>query len=164
MPSSHAQFVAYFSAFLTLFVLLRHNPHHAHASSTHIPTPYWQRLALALLSMAGAAAVAQSRIYLSYHTPIQVYAGVLAGVICAVGWFVVTSAARHWGVVDMLLDTPLARYAPLTSCILQLYRRSRRAIRVRRRLRAMEIGPASETEKKACPICHRRRIVEQELR
>ncbi|KAK4580248.1 hypothetical protein LTR86_000451 [Recurvomyces mirabilis] len=58
--------------------------------------------------MLGAAAVAQSRIYLSYHTPRQVYAGVLAGVVCAVGWFVVTSAARHSGVVDMLLETPVA--------------------------------------------------------
>jgi dolichyldiphosphatase len=113
MPSSHAQFVTYFSTFLTLFLLLRHNPHHPQASSTHVPTPYWQRLALAVLSAICAGAVAQSRIYLNYHTPRQVYAGVAAGAMCAIGWFVVTSAARHYGLIDELLNTPLARYAPL---------------------------------------------------
>jgi len=110
MPSSHAQFVAFFSAFLTLFLLFRHNPHHPHASSTHAPTPYWQRLSLALLSMVSAGAVAQSRVYLYYHTPRQVYVGLLAGVLCAVAWFAVTSAARHWRWVDEALDTSLARY------------------------------------------------------
>lgn len=117
MPSSHAQFVAYFSTFLTLFLLLRHDPHHAHASSTHIPTPYWQRLALSLLSIVSAAAVAQSRIYLNYHTPRQVYAGCIAGVICGVGWFVVTSVARRYGVVDALLETPVARWLRLRDLV-----------------------------------------------
>ncbi|KAK5108161.1 hypothetical protein LTR62_008692 [Meristemomyces frigidus] len=117
MPSSHAQFVAYFSTFLTLFVLLRHNPHHAHASSTHIPTPYWQRLALAGLSMLGAVAVAQSRIYLNYHTPRQVYAGVLAGVVCATAWFAVTGVVRHLGLLYWLLDTGLARWLRLRDLV-----------------------------------------------
>lgn len=107
MPSSHAQFVAFFSTFLTLFILLRHDPHnHPHASNTHLPTPMWQRLGLSVLSFAGAAAVAQSRIYLNYHTPRQVYIGVAAGVSCAVGWFVVTSTARRFGLVDQLLEVP----------------------------------------------------------
>ena len=101
MPSSHAQFVAFFSVFLTLFLLSRHEPyHHAHASSTHIPTPYWQRLLLSVISMVCAAAVAQSRIYLNYHRPRQVYVGVLAGAFCAVAWFVVTTVARRYGVVE----------------------------------------------------------------
>lgn len=109
MPSSHAQFVAYFSTFLTLFLLLRHNPHHPHASSTHVPIPVWQRAALAVLSICSAAAVAQSRIYLSYHTPRQVYAGAGAGVSCAISWFVATSIARHTGLVNWVLDLPISR-------------------------------------------------------
>ncbi|KAK1054041.1 hypothetical protein LTR74_016111 [Friedmanniomyces endolithicus] len=117
MPSSHAQFVAFFSAFLTLFLLFRHNPHHPHASSTHAPTPYWQRLSLALLSMVSAGAVAQSRVYLYYHTPSQVYVGLLVGVLCAVAWFAVTSAARHWKLVDEALDTPLARWLRLRDLV-----------------------------------------------
>ena len=117
MPSSHAQYVAFFSTFLTLFVLLRHNPHHPHASSTHIPTPYRQRLALAALSLAGAGAVAQSRIYLHYHTPRQVYAGVTAGVLCAIMWFAVTSLARRYGWVEMLMETPPARWIRLRDLV-----------------------------------------------
>ncbi|KAK0894012.1 hypothetical protein LTR02_012509 [Friedmanniomyces endolithicus] len=117
MPSSHAQFVAFFSAFLTLFLLFRHNPHHPHASSTDAPTPYWQRLSLALLSMVSAGAVAQSRVYLYYHTPRQVYVGLLAGVLCAVAWFAVTSAARHWRWVDEALDTSLARWLRLRDLV-----------------------------------------------
>ncbi len=60
--------------------------------------------------MVSAGAVAQSRVYLYYHTPSQVYVGLLVGVLCAVAWFAVTSAARHWKLVDEALDTPLARY------------------------------------------------------
>lgn len=118
MPSSHAQFVAFFSTSLTLFLLFRHNPNdYPHASSTHIPTPYWQRLALALLSLGCAAAVAQSRIYLNYHKPRQVYAGVFAGITCALAWFVVTSVARRYGIVEWLLDLPIARWARLRDLV-----------------------------------------------
>ena len=117
MPSSHAQFVAFFSTSLTLFLLVRHNPHQPHTSSTHVPTPYWQRLALSLLSIACAGAVAQSRIYLNYHTSRQVYTGVAVGSLCAVSWFIVISAARHFGLVDRLLDTPPARFLRLRDLV-----------------------------------------------
>lgn len=107
MPSSHAQFVAFFSVYLSLFLLFRHDPNnHPIASNTHVATPYWQRFGLAVLSVICAAAVAQSRIYLNYHTPKQVHIGIVAGVGCAIGWFVVTSIARNSGVVDQLLELP----------------------------------------------------------
>lgn len=93
-------------------MLLRHQPdRYPHASSTHIPIAYWQRLLLSLASIVSAAAVAQSRIYLHYHKPRQVYVGVGAGVACAVAWFIVTGWARKHGWVDSLLDQPLARWA-----------------------------------------------------
>lgn len=118
MPSSHAQYVAFFSTFFSLFLLFRHNPHHyPHASSTHIPIPYRQRLALSLVSFACAGAVAQSRIYLNYHGPRQVYVGVGAGVACAVAWFVVTGLARKHGLVEWLLELPLARWARLRDLV-----------------------------------------------
>jgi len=111
MPSSHAQFVAYFSTFLALFVLLRHSPYgNIHSSTTHLPTPLWQRVILALLLLTGAGAVAQSRIYLNYHTPKQVLVGSAVGVGCALAWFIVTSIARHFGVVDMVLDLPPVKW------------------------------------------------------
>lgn len=112
MPSSHAQFAAFFSTYLALFLLLRHVPHPINSpnrSATHTPIPFWQRLILSVLAIASAAAVAQSRIYLNYHKPHQVYVGVAAGVGCAIAWFVATGLARRYGVVDWALDLPIAR-------------------------------------------------------
>lgn len=109
MPSSHAQFVAFFSTYLTLFLLLRHDSHHPFPSSTHTPTPYWQRLALSVFSLAGALAVAQSRIYLTYHSQKQVYVGYAVGVACGVTYFIATGLLRRWGWIDWILDTTLAR-------------------------------------------------------
>ncbi len=111
MPSSHAQFVEYFSTFLILFLLLRHDSHnHPYASSTHVPVPHWQRLLLSCAALGCAAAVAQSRIYLNYHKPRQVYVGIAAGILCAVAWFSLIGAARNAGLVDWMLDLPPARF------------------------------------------------------
>jgi hypothetical protein len=63
MPSSHAQFVAFFAVYLGLWVVVRHDPWKNTESKTHVPTPLWQRVGLALLAMGGAVAVAQSRMY-----------------------------------------------------------------------------------------------------
>ncbi|KAM0713975.1 hypothetical protein Q7P37_010938 [Cladosporium fusiforme] len=104
MPSSHAQFVAFFAVYLGLWVVVRHDPWKENASKTHVPTPMWQRVALALAAMTGAVAVAQSRIHLNYHTPRQVYIGFAVGSLCAVAWFIVTSVGRHCGMIDSLLD------------------------------------------------------------
>lgn len=118
MPSSHAQFVAYFSTFLILFMLFRHDPHnHPAASKTHIPIPLWQRILLSVAAVVCAGAVAQSRIYLKYHKPRQVYVGIAAGVTCAVAWFVVTGMARRYGVIDWLLDSSPARWARMRDLV-----------------------------------------------
>jgi dolichyldiphosphatase len=111
MPSSHAQYAAYFSVYLSLFLLFRHHPvNHPDTSTTHIPTPFWQRLALATLSIFCAAAVAHSRIYLNYHTRRQVIVGCAAGAACALGWFLATAVARRVGLVDWFLDIPLVKW------------------------------------------------------
>lgn len=118
MPSSHAQFVAYFSTFLLLFLLFRHDPHnHTHASDTHIPIPRWQRLLLSIAALLCAAAVAQSRIYLNYHKPRQVYVGVAAGALCAVVWFAIVGFARRNGIVDRLLESPPARWVRMRDLV-----------------------------------------------
>ena len=106
MPSSHAQFMTFFSVYLTLFLLFRHTP--AYATSY----PYCGALLRAIVILAlcaGAAAVAASRIYLNYHTPRQVLAGCGAGVICAFGWFIVTGLLRRWEWVDWGMDLRVAR-------------------------------------------------------
>lgn len=67
MPSSHAQFAAFFAVYLGLWVLVRHDPWAKNESRTHIPTPLWQRGALAAAGLMGAVAVAQSRMYVYGH-------------------------------------------------------------------------------------------------
>lgn len=117
MPSSHAQYVAFFSTFFALFLLLRHNPHGPQDSSTHVAIPYWQRLGLSLAAMLSAGAVAQSRIYLKYHKPRQVYIGVAVGVACGVAWFAAIGLARKYGLLDRLLDSAPARWARMRDLV-----------------------------------------------
>lgn len=106
MPSSHAQFVAFFSVYLSLFLLLRHQPH---AIQTHTPLSIIERLLVSAAALGSAAAVAASRIYLNYHTPKQVLYGCGIGASLAVAWFIVTSVIRNTGILDQLLDLKIAR-------------------------------------------------------
>ncbi len=105
MPSSHSQFVTFFSIFLSLFLLLRHVPS---PSTAHSPTSFLERLLLSFVACLCAAAVAVSRVYLSYHTPKQVMVGCAAGAFSAIAWFLVTTYLRRSGWIDWALDTRLA--------------------------------------------------------
>ena len=106
MPSSHAQFTAFFSVYLMLFLLLRHRP--LPASPSHQPFTLPQRALLSLLALLCAAIVAWSRIYLNYHTLPQVLVGSGAGVSSALGWYGATEIARKVGVLEWILDTRIA--------------------------------------------------------
>jgi dolichyldiphosphatase len=107
MPSSHAQFVAFFSISLTLFLLFRHVP--KKATPSHTPLSLIARIALSGVALGNAALVAWSRTYLSYHTPKQVLVGCLAGALSAVSWFLVTAAVRQSGLLSWALDLPVIR-------------------------------------------------------
>ena len=107
MPSSHAQFVAFFSTSLALFLLFRHTPKAPTAS--HTPLSMIERAGLSVAAILGAGLVACSRIYLNYHTEKQVLVGCLAGVVSALGWFVVTAIARQIGLVQWGLDLYIVR-------------------------------------------------------
>ncbi|KAG9246346.1 hypothetical protein BJ878DRAFT_293166 [Calycina marina] len=107
MPSSHAQFVAFFSVSLMLFLLVRHVP--KGKSESHTPLGLSARVALSVMGLGAAAAVAWSRIYLSYHTPKQVAVGLLAGSVIAVGWFIVVAIARQLGMLEWALEQPIVR-------------------------------------------------------
>jgi dolichyldiphosphatase len=67
--------------------------------------------------MIGAAAVATSRVYLSYHTPKQILVGITAGTIFAVVYFLFTASLRRFGWIDWALDTRLARMIRLRDLI-----------------------------------------------
>jgi dolichyldiphosphatase len=116
MPSSHAQFVTFFSLTLTLFLLFRHVPH---PTETHTPFSFFQRLLLSIAALVSAGAVAVSRIYLNYHTPKQVLVGCTAGAIFAVAWFGFTTYLRRAGWVDWVLDQWLARQLRMRDLVVQ---------------------------------------------
>ncbi|KAK8058314.1 PAP2 superfamily protein [Apiospora phragmitis] len=100
MPSSHAQFVAYFAVSLAL----------EGGSRNHTPMSLPERVAWSLCGLGMAAAVAWSRIYLNYHTEKQVLVGSGAGAVSAVLWFGVTSVLRQSGWLAWALDLPPARF------------------------------------------------------
>ncbi|KAL7625022.1 hypothetical protein AAE478_004236 [Parahypoxylon ruwenzoriense] len=111
MPSSHAQFVAYFAVSLALFLLLRHRPPHPRIRRrNHTPMSVPERVFWSIVGLGMATAVAWSRVYLNYHTERQVLVGAAAGTVSAVGWFVVTAVVRRSGWLDWALDTPVAKW------------------------------------------------------
>lgn len=113
MPSSHAQFVAFWSVSLALFLLVRHNPPRVLKgranSSVHRPWSIVERIAVSMAGASIAAATAWSRVYLNYHTPKQVVVGCAAGAVSAVGWFIIVAVMRQTGWLGWALETSLAR-------------------------------------------------------
>ncbi|KAF4471389.1 dolichyldiphosphatase [Fusarium albosuccineum] len=113
MPSSHAQFVAFWSVSLALFLLVRHRPPKVlrgrAQSSVHRPWSVPERLAVSVAGAVIAAVTAWSRVYLNYHTARQVIVGCVAGVISAVGWFVIVAVVRQTGWLGWALETRLSR-------------------------------------------------------
>ena len=117
MPSSHAQFVTFFSVSLSLFVILRHIPparalnaankrtNYTQSDHYHKPLTFVQKVGLSLLTVVLATSISLSRIYLDYHTPTQVLVGCGAGAVSAVGWFVVTSLLRIEGWVEWAVNS-----------------------------------------------------------
>ena len=71
MPSAHAQFMAFYAADLTAWTLA-----HGHIS------PLKKALRVAWV-VTLAALVSYSRVYLNYHTPVQVAVGCAVGVVFA---------------------------------------------------------------------------------
>ena len=117
MPSSHAQFTAFFSLSLALFLLIRHRP--LPASSSHTPFTIPQRAGLSGFALISAGIVAWSRIYLNYHTPQQVFVGCGAGAVSAVAWFIATELTRKSGLLEWFLDTRVAREARMRDLVVE---------------------------------------------
>ncbi|TQB69562.1 hypothetical protein MPDQ_001691 [Monascus purpureus] len=108
MPSSHAQFVAYFAVYLCLFLFFRRTPAQP---SSRAGAKSLERVAMSFVFCFGSALVAASRIYLNYHTPKQVLAGCAAGAVCAVSWFFATDFLRTAGWIDRALNLAIVRFA-----------------------------------------------------
>ncbi len=107
MPSSHAQFVAFFGLSMTFFLLFRHVP--KTPSALYSPLSLWMRVGLSGLVLIGAGLVAWSRIYLNYHTLKQVLVGYSAGTMFAILWFLLTTIVRQSGLLEWGLDLEITR-------------------------------------------------------
>ncbi|KAI0885124.1 PAP2-domain-containing protein [Annulohypoxylon maeteangense] len=120
MPSSHAQFVAYFAVSVALFLLLRHRPPSPRVlRRNHTPMSMLERAAWCAVVAGMAAAVAWSRIYLNYHTEKQVLVGWAAGTVSAVGWFVITTVVRRSGWLAWGLETPVAKFFRIRDLVVE---------------------------------------------
>ncbi len=117
MPSSHAQFVAFFSVSLALFLLFRHTP--KPTSAYHTPLTLTSRALLSLIAALFSSAVAASRVYLNYHTPKQVLVGCGAGAFSAVAWFMVTTLLRRQDLVEWSLGTNVARTLRMRDLVIE---------------------------------------------
>ncbi|KAI2609018.1 PAP2-domain-containing protein [Hypoxylon fragiforme] len=120
MPSSHAQFVAYFAVSLTLFLLFRHQPPSPRVRRrNHTPMGLLERTGWSVLGLGVAAAVAWSRVYLNYHTEKQVLVGAAAGTVSAIGWFVITAIVRQTGWLAWAIDLPIAKWLRIRDLIVE---------------------------------------------
>jgi len=118
MPSSHAQFVTYFSLSLTLFLLLRHSPP-KNTIASHRPLTIEVRIGVSILALICASIVAWSRVYLNYHTPKQVLIGATAGAVSAILWFIATAIVRQVGLIRWILDLPLIRHFRVRDLVIE---------------------------------------------
>lgn len=84
MPSSHAQFVGFFAVYFSLWMYLRARQ-----------LPSYQRAVISVTAVALSVAVSLSRIYLSYHTQLQVACGYSVGVVFGFAWFAFTAWLRE---------------------------------------------------------------------
>lgn len=145
MPSSHAQFAFFWAVSVCLFLLVRHVPKgratpasagpakknvgdggvewaarfRAVEEFAHSPWSLAHRAVAGVCSVAVAGAVAWSRVYLGYHTPAQVAAGVAAGTASAVGWFALTGWVRSSGLLSWALQLPPARWFRIRDLVIE---------------------------------------------
>ncbi|XP_045879722.1 dolichyldiphosphatase 1 isoform X1 [Meles meles] len=85
MPSSHSQFMWFFSVYSFLFLYLRMHQ----TNNARFLDLLWRHV-LSLGLLAAAFLVSYSRVYLLYHTWSQVLYGGIAGSLMAVAWFAFT--------------------------------------------------------------------------
>lgn len=124
MPSSHAQFVAFWSVSVALFLLVRHTPPtvlspKAAVNTTHRPWSVAERAAVSAVGALVAGLTAWSRVYLNYHTTRQVLAGAGVGAVTAVVWFGATGVLRRTGWLGWALENPLVRRARVRDLIIE---------------------------------------------
>uniref|UniRef100_A0A8D8RM77 Dolichyldiphosphatase n=1 Tax=Cacopsylla melanoneura TaxID=428564 RepID=A0A8D8RM77_9HEMI len=136
MPSSHAQFMWFFSMYILCFVVvrLRYN------NSSYKYESYW-KVFIVLSSLLLTCIVSYSRVYLLYHTWNQILYGALIGCVFATGWFLITQfiltplfpMITQWRISEVLMirDTtliPNILWFEYTHCRQETRARSRKLV------------------------------------
>ncbi|KAK9480493.1 PAP2 superfamily-domain-containing protein [Lipomyces japonicus] len=99
MPSAHAQFMAFFTTYVTLWMYFR---------ARHFSRRKRLLRLIFLLTLSGL--VCYSRIYLYYHSVKQVLVGAVVGVVLGSGWLLVTATIREIGLLDYILDWGIVKW------------------------------------------------------
>lgn len=68
-----------------------------------------------------ALAVSFSRVYLFYHTDLQVLVGSAVGIVFAAGWISIVFLLRKFGIVDWVLDWPIIKWFYIKDTSLSSY-------------------------------------------
>lgn len=102
MPSSHAQFMGYFAAYLCVHILARPT----HSFNRSLPVMLVRLTAVVTV----AVLVCASRVYLAYHTVEQVLVGVTIGIVVGLVYSgPVRSLVRSTSLWQGLVDSPPAK-------------------------------------------------------
>ncbi|XP_050675552.1 dolichyldiphosphatase 1-like [Leptidea sinapis] len=84
MPSSHSQFMWFFSLYVLYFFIFRLH----HLNNNNIISALWRVIIVSSCFMM-ALIVSIGRVYLEYHTRRQVVVGAIVGIVTATVWFIV---------------------------------------------------------------------------
>ena len=98
-PSNHSQFMAFFATYWSLYFLFRKNSKFSHVFFTVVMT---------LGIIAGSAITCYSRFYLGYHSPTQIYGGIVFGIIFGIFSFIGYGFSKP--LLQRVEDSTLGKY------------------------------------------------------
>lgn len=98
MPSAHSQFMGFFALYFACIIINK------------VPKPKQQKVVGVCILLLISILVAFSRVYLLYHTVPQVIVGILVGSVLGLAYFIATSIARDFGLVDWVLGWKSVSY------------------------------------------------------
>ncbi|KAJ2376211.1 hypothetical protein IW150_002115 [Coemansia sp. RSA 2607] len=99
MPSSHSQFMGFFAVYVCMYL------------QTRVTTNAIQKLVVQTGAVALSMLTIISRVYLGYHTTLQVLAGTVVGLMAGYIWYqFIERVVYPSGAVAYILDTPICRW------------------------------------------------------